>query len=955
MKNKTFSRKIMMIWLLCAMCVLAFCACDRGVTIRFDSRGGTKVSAIDLKNGSVMSDLPAVERSGYVFAGWFCDPELTVSANDKTADGDMTLYAGWGHTVTFVTDGDTYIESVVVLDGRFVDLTAIPTHPSLTFAGWYLDADHTTAFNADSAITSDITLYALFLEIVENISTPSDFLAVGNNRFGEYTLLSDIDMGGMELTGFFSSNDNSFRGTFNGNDHAIFNFKLRSSNGLLGVFGINEGAIRDLNLSSVSTVADLSSGINNGGILCAVNNGSVINCSVSATAAVSFGGNVATFGAVTGNNYQNAIVSECDAELTLDLLSTATVGYYSALAGLSHGSVTNCDARISGTERINAGTSYFGTVAAYTDGILDKCAAYGENSSAVSSATVYIGGLTGASTGGANGVKNSCSTVDLTLSVANRSTVYIGGLSATLSGTTSDCFASGNISGATASTGNSSLYAGGFCASLIKNAVVKNCVVMGDIKFDDPDATVSGAVALNGGNCSKLYRFANQNVYGVSTKTGVTATKAQLSDVGYYSSVISTGDDYPISLSLVAAEKLPDATTKDNPIVINTKEDYLAIPSHTVNFYRLGADIDFGGAELKQINFNSDSSGIDGADHTLSSFVLCSEKGKVGLIGANGGTVKNLIVEGFSYSDSLSESLTVGVIAAVNSGTVTDCTVSGGTLDITAKTSLIIGGAVGENKGFVNATGTSGTFNGKASDSDGNCRVGGVVGINLNEIAQCAFLGTLSSNEYGGGIAATSSGKIYQSLNRGAIVATSNDKKVAYAGGLVGYTDTASDMTNNYNTGFVSATSAASGANAGGLIGYAKGTLSYCYSTGTVSALAISAKQANAGGLVGVDKGATITYGYFGGTVSAVADSAEVKAVAGAICAVSAGTITSIYFSAQATVSAPEVYETPKQVKINVAFNYEYAAQNLKFSKEKWYNGTSQTSLPRLRWEFPSA
>lgn len=98
----------------------------------------------------------------------------------KTPSSDIQLYRFVnGHTVTFNTNGGSSISSVDVLHGETLTLPANPTKPSdanytYAFEGWYTNEGLTSAFNASSPITSDLTLYAKYTK--EEIDNPEAYL-----------------------------------------------------------------------------------------------------------------------------------------------------------------------------------------------------------------------------------------------------------------------------------------------------------------------------------------------------------------------------------------------------------------------------------------------------------------------------------------------------------------------------------------------------------------------------------------------------------------------------------------------------------------------------------------------------------------------------------------------------------------------------------------------------------
>ena len=64
------------------------------------------------------------------------------------------------HQVTFNSMGGSAVEAVVVADGQTVAQPEAPVMEGYTFAGWYTDENCTTAYDFDTAVTADITLYA---------------------------------------------------------------------------------------------------------------------------------------------------------------------------------------------------------------------------------------------------------------------------------------------------------------------------------------------------------------------------------------------------------------------------------------------------------------------------------------------------------------------------------------------------------------------------------------------------------------------------------------------------------------------------------------------------------------------------------------------------------------------------------------------------------------------------
>lgn len=68
-------------------------------TITYNTNGGNSISAATANAGSSVT-LPTPDKSGYTFAGWYSDSDLTTKVTSPcTPASDMTLYAKWTETV----------------------------------------------------------------------------------------------------------------------------------------------------------------------------------------------------------------------------------------------------------------------------------------------------------------------------------------------------------------------------------------------------------------------------------------------------------------------------------------------------------------------------------------------------------------------------------------------------------------------------------------------------------------------------------------------------------------------------------------------------------------------------------------------------------------------------------------------------------------------------------------
>jgi uncharacterized repeat protein (TIGR02543 family) len=242
------------------------------------------------------------DQSSLAFTGWYTSEDFSgTSITAWTATGrtgDIDLYARNTATVTFELNGHgTSIADKTVIYNGTVTKPADPTAGSYYFIGWYSDSACSTAWNFTQAVTSNITLYAKWIDSSEYdsyyswsypVSTPkttwtgmgtesapyvittaqqladlSYLVNVNHNEYKDYyfKLGADIDLNiGYTVNGQNSSynqwtpiglgegNYDYFAGVFDGNGHTIKGLYINSSDlkyaGLFGMF--DYGTIKNL-------------------------------------------------------------------------------------------------------------------------------------------------------------------------------------------------------------------------------------------------------------------------------------------------------------------------------------------------------------------------------------------------------------------------------------------------------------------------------------------------------------------------------------------------------------------------------------------------------------------------------------------------------------------------------------------------------------------------------------
>ena len=162
--------------------------------VTFDSDGGTYVESQTIESGSKVTKPNEPTKTGYNFVGWYVDSNKTMKYNFESAvTSNIKLYAKWNvnsYTVSFDTDGGSAISSQTVESGSKVTKPADPTKDGYKFAGWYLNSGKTTAYDFESAVTNDITLYAKW-----EVLLPDTFIVTFDSDGGSHIESQTVESG----------------------------------------------------------------------------------------------------------------------------------------------------------------------------------------------------------------------------------------------------------------------------------------------------------------------------------------------------------------------------------------------------------------------------------------------------------------------------------------------------------------------------------------------------------------------------------------------------------------------------------------------------------------------------------------------------------------------------------------------------------------------------------------
>lgn len=124
---------------------------------------GSLFNTVPAAYGTSITLTDASPKAHYNFVGWFTDQNRQFT-EATIVEGDISLYARYSEiiwTVAFNTNGGGRISSMRVNDGQTISpMPADPSRTGYTFDGWYTDSGLATAFDASSAVSDNITLYA---------------------------------------------------------------------------------------------------------------------------------------------------------------------------------------------------------------------------------------------------------------------------------------------------------------------------------------------------------------------------------------------------------------------------------------------------------------------------------------------------------------------------------------------------------------------------------------------------------------------------------------------------------------------------------------------------------------------------------------------------------------------------------------------------------------------------
>ena len=746
----------------------------------------------------------------------------------------------------------------------------------------------------------------------------------GNNYSGKYfKVTADIDLSSISNFTPIGTEDNPFKGTFDGGGYKISNLKINMSEAdEVGLFGeVNGGTIKNVTLESASVT-----GCNYVGALVGFfgENSTIENCKITNSQIYAYG--EYDVGGLVGSNI--GTIKNCwviSSKVTIDDCAE----YVGGLVGENNGKIENCT--VTGSIVCNDYSSdYTGT-----GGLVGLNFEDGE----IKGSTVTNTNITGGDdVGGLVGQNNGKISDGTVLGGYVKSVTDTGG------------FVGANYGEITNALVDNGFYSHegfyGYIAAQNYGTIQGYYYDYGEnygenvpaIGWNDEEAATSNDTKsvfhikwLDGlsayyDNASNAAVTLNQMLHYTDGAAFTIELTVKVDDESKFEKIINNDlatsgtckvtfkSDDPTS-RFVACPKIAGLTFVDNSTSgggyyyeINDAQD-LADLANYVNkndgyardcaglTFKLTADIEDASVLTTAIgtDLNRFAGTFDGGGHTIGNLKITGNgnEDRQGLFGYvdNGGTIKDLTLTGVEISNSDY----AGAVVGCNLGTIENVTASGtvgansfggglvgynyGTISNSTNNVNVTVGNTTDKKGIAgggiagdNQSGTiSGCKNtGSVTVYDNNSNIGGAGGIvglsqqNGKVEENCTNTGTITADYNSGGIVGyNQSGTINSVTNEGTILANNYN-----SGGIVGnnQNDTISNCTNKGNV-------TANDHNAGGIFGInqANGIINECTNEGTITA------KYNSGGIGGENHG-VIGYSKSDGTYYSSTNSGKVTA-----------------------------------------------------------------------------
>lgn len=149
-------------------------------TVTYNSKNGSQAIEQEVPVGGKATPPAPPVRDGYAFGSWCTDYACTTPFDfSAPITENITLYAAWRRTcnVMFNVDGGSDVAMQTVATGALAVYPLTPKKENYTFAYWCTDRGLTEVYDFSTPVTTDITLYACYVQIANTV----DFNSMGGS------------------------------------------------------------------------------------------------------------------------------------------------------------------------------------------------------------------------------------------------------------------------------------------------------------------------------------------------------------------------------------------------------------------------------------------------------------------------------------------------------------------------------------------------------------------------------------------------------------------------------------------------------------------------------------------------------------------------------------------------------------------------------------------------------
>ena len=659
---------------------------------------------------------------------------MTVTATDDAGNvfEQTYLFAITSETYSWLLlyVGETLWNSLFVTD----NVLPLPTVDG-TFYGWFDGNGTRFTDEAGNLLVTPDEYVILYAEFYTAISEAEDLNGISLD--GKYALVCDIDLGGAKWTPIGTKED-PFTGEFDGNGYTVSNFKITTGGAYVGLFGYNNGVIKNLGVENFTVNVSKNDDVYAGGLVGYNNSGDILNSYAA--------GNVSA-------------------------TSSRSSAYAGGLVGCNSGSIANSYAAGKVSATASDVRAYVGGLVGYNNSG-DILNSYATGDVGASSAyDAYAGGLVGRNYGGS--ILNSYAAGDVSATSSIDSFgpyAYAGGLVGYKDG--------GSITNCYRYSGQTFYRKKGFDTYSTASNTLGTPVSLENLKspswVNENLWTIEFEIwDFSNGYPTLDYEYIDSAIITISTAEELKKLQGQALVLSYELKAdidlggmewtpvaifygTFDGNGYTVSnFKITTGRKYVGLFGYNKGVIQN-----LGVENFTVNI-SYGGNVYAGGL----VGYNSGSILNSYATGDVSATSYNAYAG--GLVGHNyRGSITNSYATGNVSATSTSAYAYAGGLVGYNSGDILNSYAAGDVSATSTSSSAYAGGLVGYNSGDITNSYATGEVS--ATSTDFSAYAGGLVGYNVGSITNSYATGDVS--------ATTTS------------TATSSSSS-ADAGGLVGYND----------------------------------------------------------------------------------------------------------------------------------------------------------------------